>query len=113
MERIVKVAGEKIGLKVSAGTVRAYRDTFGRDLILDMGAVEADILGSKTRTLSASSAEIAENAIYIMAKEFDKSIGSIEEWLEQYSPYFIYGAVVHAIGMWHDNLKTLNESKKN
>lgn len=110
MERLVNIEGQELGLKASAGTVRAYRDTFGRDLIVDIGTVEVDILGSKT--LSTDSTMIAENAVYIMAKEYDSSLPPIREWLEQFSPYFIYSAIVHVITMWHENTQTLNNSKK-
>ncbi len=111
MEKIVNIEGKEIGLKASAGTVRAYRDIFGGDLIVDMGTAETDILGNKS--MSAESARIAENAVYLMAKEYDSSLPPINEWLSQFSPYFIYSAIVQAINMWHDNTKTLNKSKKN
>ena len=111
MEKLVVIEGVEIGLKASAGTVRAYRDKFGRDLIVDMGKVEQDILGNTT--LTGESTEIAENAVYLMAKEYDSSIPKLEEWLDQFSPYFIYSAIVQAINMWHENTKTINKSKKN
>lgn len=111
MVKLVTIEGVEIGLKASAGTVRAYRDAFGRDLIVDMNKVEQEILGSKT--LAGESTEIAENVVYLMAKEYNPSIPQLEEWLSQFSPYFIYSAIVHAINMWYENTKTINKSKKN
>lgn len=110
METLVEIEGKEVGLKASAGTVRAYRDECGRDLILDMGTVEADILGNKT--LSIESTAIAENVVYLMAKEYDSELPPIKEWLDQFSPYFVYSAVVHVINMWHKNISTRNETRK-
>lgn len=110
MERIVNLEGHDIGLKVSAGTVRAYRDQFGKDLIQDMGVIEQEILANKTMTVESS--QIAENIIWLMAKEYDPDIEPIDKWLGNFGPYFIYGAVVYVITMWRDNIATLNKSKK-
>lgn len=110
MEEIIKIEGKKIGLKASAGTVRLYRDVFARDLIIDIGTLEEEILKNKQMTMESSA--IAENAIYIMAKEYDPELPPINDWLSEFSPYFVYSAIVHVIAMWHRNTATLNKSKK-
>ena len=110
MEKNVEIEGIKIGLKVSAGTVRSYRDQFGRDLIQDMGQIEAEILANQIMTPETT--KLAENIIYLMAREKNSDIGTIEEWLEQFSPYFIFNAITHVIIMWRENVRTLNKSKK-
>lgn len=110
MEKIVNIEGREIGLKASAGTVRRYRDAFGRDLIVDIGQAETEILEKKI--MSSESTKIAENVVYIMAKEYDSSIPQIAEWLDDFSPYFVYSAIVHVITMWHENTKTINKSEK-
>lgn len=110
MEKIVTIEGKEIGFKASAGTVRRYRDAFARDLIVDMGTVEEEIL--KKKIMSSESAKIAENVIYIMAREYDSNIPQITDWLDEFSPYFVYTAIVHVITMWHENTLTLNKSKK-
>ena len=110
MEKKVKVEKKQIGLKASAGTVRRYRDAFGADLLLDMSVVEGDLISNKC--LTAESTKIGEQVAWIMAKEYDPSIPELEEWLEQFSPYFVLLVAPHIIQMWRDNLHTLNESKK-
>lgn len=110
MEKLVKIEGKEVGFKASAGTVRAYRDAFGRDLLLDMNQFETELL--QTKSLSVETAPIAENALWIMAKEYDPDIPELEEWLDQFSPYFVYGACVHCINMWTENVKQINSSKK-
>lgn len=111
MERIFEVEHQNVGVKCSAGTVRAYRSLFNRDLILDMGKLEKELV--ETKTLTPESEEIAENVIYLMAKEYDDTIPSIGEWLSGFSPFFVYTVVAQCIYMWRENLKTINETKKN
>ena len=111
MERVFEVENQTIGVKCSAGTVRSYRNVVGRDLIQDMVALEKELV--ETKTLGSESAEIAENVIYLMAKEYDSSIPAIDEWLSGFSPYFVYSVVAQCIYMWRENLQTINTSKKN
>jgi len=110
MERTIKLEGHEIGFKASAGTVRTYRMTFGRDMILDIGKFEEEIF--QTKCLSKDTAEIAENVIWLMAKEYDDSIPDIRTWLDMFSPYLIYEAIPHTVVMWRDNIATSNKSKK-
>lgn len=110
MEKTFEIDNQKINLKVSAGTVRTYRDAYGRDLIVDIGVIEKDIFDNKS--MSAESSELAENIIYLMAKECNRDIEPLSEWLEKFSPFFVFKAVVFVIDMWHENMRTLNDSKK-
>lgn len=110
MERKFEVEGQTIGVKCSAGTVRTYRNLFARDLIQDMVSLEKELV--ETKTLSAASAEIAENVVYLMAKEYDDTIPAMNEWLSSFSPYFVFNVVAQVIYMWRENLQTINSSKK-
>lgn len=110
MERVFEVEGKNLGVKCSAGTVRSYRNLLGRDLIKDMVDLEKELI--ETKTLDSASAEIAENVVYLMAKEYDESIPAMNEWLSRFSPYFVFNVVAQVIYMWRENLKTINESKK-
>lgn len=111
MERLVKIENNEIGLKCSAGTVRAYRMNYGKDLILDIAMLEKELIENKV--LGKDSAQSAEEIAYTMAKEYDPDIEPIETWLDQFSPYFIYSVVSEIIYMWAENIKTLNSTKKN
>lgn len=111
MERVFEVENQKLGVKCSAGTVRTYRNLFARDLIQDMVSLEKELV--ETKTLNAESAEIAENVIYLMAKEYDDTIPAMNEWLSGFSPYFVFNVVAQVIYMWRENLQTINTSKKN
>lgn len=111
MERMFNIEKQNVGVKCSAGTVRSYRNLYGRDLISDMGLLEKELV--ETKTLSTSSEEIAENVCYLMAKEYDDTIPQINEWLSEFSPYFVYTIAAQCIIMWRENLKTLETTKKN
>ena len=111
MERVFEVENQKLGVKCSAGTVRTYRNLFARDLIQDMVSLEKELV--ETKTLNAESAEIAENVIYLMAKEYDDTIPAMNEWLSGFSPYFVFNVVAQVIYMWRENLQTIHTSKKN
>lgn len=111
MEKLFEIENHKIGFKCSAGTVRAYRMDFGRDLIRDIAEAERELV--ETKALTAESAGVAESMAYVMAKEYDPDIPPMEEWLEQFSPYFIYNCIALIIGMWVENTQTLNKTKKN
>lgn len=111
MERVFEVEHKKVGVKCSAGTVRTYRNLHARDLILDMAALEKELV--ETKTLTPASEEIAENVSYIMAKEYDETLPDINEWLSSFSPYFVYTIVAQCIYMWRENLVSINSSKKN
>ena len=111
MEKLVKLEDKEIGFKCSAGTVRSYRMNFGRDLIIDIANVEKELFANKL--LGIESAQCAEEIAYTMAKEYDPDLEPIEEWLDQFSPYFIYTVVSEIIYMWAENIKTLNSTKKN
>ena len=111
MEKLVKLEDKEIGLKCSAGTVRSYRMNFGRDLIIDIANIEKELFENKL--LGTESAQCAEEIAYTMAREYDPDLEPIEEWLDQFSPYFIYTVVSEIIYMWAENIKTLNSTKKN
>ena len=110
MEKRITIEGHEFGIKASAGTVRSYRDKYGRDIIVDIGTLEKEII--ETKTLSSESAKIAENVIYQFAKDYDPELPSIEEWLDSFSPYFVYLAVPEVILAWTENMRTLQKSKK-
>ena len=111
MEKLVKLEDKEIGLKCSAGTVRSYRMNYGKDLILDIAMIEKELIENKV--LGTESAQSAEEIAYTMAREYNPDIEPIEEWLDQFNPYFIYTIVSEIIYMWAENIKTLNSTKKN
>ena len=112
MEKIIEIEGHSIGFKCSAGTVRAYRNECGRDLIEDTTLIESELV--ENQQLSPESVGNAEMIAYVMAKEYGQEMPpTVSEWLDNFSPYFAYNAIVHIINMWRENLKTINDSKKN
>jgi hypothetical protein len=111
MEKLIEIEGKKLGMKCSAGTVRTYRDLFGRDLILDMATIEKELI--ETKQLTSDTCELAEQIIWLMAREYDHDLPELPEFLDQFSPYFSYNATGQVIYMWRECVKTLNSTKKN
>lgn len=110
MEKRIKVEDREIGIRASAGTVRSYRDKYGRDIIVDIGTLEKEIF--ETKELSLEGAKIAENVIYQLAKDYDHGLPDINEWLESFSPYFVYQVIPDVLLMWRENMRTLAQPKK-
>ena len=56
---------------------------------------------------------VVEKMAYTMAKQFDSSIGSLEEWLDSFdNPMFATEIAIDIVSMWTDNIKSSVESKK-
>lgn len=110
MERIANIGEYKIGLSVSAGTVREYRSVFGRDIITDIGNVEKEFF--EKNDISTESQKVIENVAWVMAKEYDEDIPDISEWLGQFDPFFVFQIIPHVISMWQMNVLSITKSKK-
>lgn len=110
MEKVATLEKKKIGFKASAGTVATYRNLYQRDLLIDMVTVEKDVV--EHGKISIEAMEIAEKAVWCMAKEYDDSIPALEEWLKDFSPFFIHNATILCINMWRENVNQLSSSKK-
>lgn len=111
MESTYKVNGSEIKLRATAATVRNYRNRFGRDFLTDMGMLESRLVVDKT--IVSESMDVAEMTAYIMAKDADESVpDSVEEWLNQFDPLFIYKVIPSVLEMWRGNTKSLNVAKK-
>ena len=59
MEKIVEIDGRKIPFKATAATIRIYRQNFGKDLLQDMQALQAETATGET--LSVNALTIFEN----------------------------------------------------
>lgn len=101
MEKTLNLDGREVRVDMSADTLRVYRKTFNRDLILDML--------SMTENLDM---EVLENLAYICAAACDPDIPPIDIWLRQFSPTAIYQAAGELMKMWRHNEKTTSQSRK-
>lgn len=124
MEKVVEIDGKEVGFKASAATPYMYRSIFGRDLIKDMVALYNSYRVAEASTeyspeeeknaarLTAVDLQIFLNASWVMAREYDRSIPGVEEWLEGFEMFSIYKVFPVIIDLWGLNNKTLATPKK-
>lgn len=108
MEKTIKIGDVDVTLKATANTPKRYRDTFNKDLITEMQKLYKH-LNSQTGELQGDiDFEVIENLAYIMAKQYDKEIGTQEEWLDNFEIADIYLAMPQILGIWGESQKTLS-----
>lgn len=113
MEEIIKIGEHDIGMKVNGNTPRLYREIFGRDLIVDFSNLIKHIDGKSGALKGDFDFSTVENLAFTMAKQYDPSLVSINEWLEQFGIDDIYLSMAHIVGLWEKSKKTTSEPKKN
>ena len=86
MDKVIRIDGRDVGFRATALTPRLYRHKIGRDIIKDMGSLQAAYIRAMRlpegateedrlqAQLSATNLEIFENAAFIMARQYDSSI---------------------------------------
>lgn len=102
MKQTIMVGDKPVQFSASADTPRLYRIICQRDLIRDIQTIDA-----KDIDLS-----VIEQIAYVMAKEADSSIGTIDEWLSQFEMFDIYKSLSDIIKLWGINVTTTSASKK-
>lgn len=101
METKIRLDEQDVRVRMNAGTLRVYRDTFGRDLLQDMIAMQDQL-----------DMEVLENLLYITAKAVDPDLPSIEDWLSGFTTFAVYGAAQQLLKLWREENKTLSRRKK-
>lgn len=110
MEKTLNICGQDVVFRATASTPRRYRQTFGKDIFVDV----AKLMGEAERgELTATALESFENMAYIMAKQGDSSIpDDPDEWLDGFEMMSIYEVMPQLIELWGMNAETLEEPKK-
>ena len=125
MDKIIQIDGKEVGFRANALTPRIYRHKIGRDIIQDINILRKSINKAnslpkdateeqvKEFQLSILDLEIFENVSYVMAKQYNPDIpNTVEEWLENFSCFFIYEILPEILSLWGLNQKTTAKSKK-
>ena len=102
-EVVISIGGKDVKFRSSAAIPRLYRLKFGRDILVDMEALQKDFAnqeGASVSSLGIESLEIFENVAYIMARHADPEVpADIDEWLEQFETFDIYQILPEIFGM--------------
>lgn len=113
MEEIVKIGEREIGMKVNGNTPRLYREIFGRDLMVDFSSLIKHVDKKSGALIGDFDFSTVENLAFTMAKQYDPSLVSISEWLEQFGIDDLYLSMAQIVGLWEKSKRTTSEPKKN
>lgn len=106
----VKIGNKTIQMEANANTPRYYRQIFGKDMIVQMMTTLNGVKNGKvTEDLTL---ELAENLAYVMAKQANEGIGTVDDFLSQFGVFDIYNATEDIFSVWQSNEKTTSEAKK-
>lgn len=107
MVKTIKIGNIDVALKATANTPRLYRATFNQDLLVVIMKALKEIESGEDTSL-----EFTENLAYIMAKQADETIGSQEEWLDQFGMMDIYNSMEDIVNVWVESQVTTSNPKK-
>ena len=84
MNKCIKIGDKEINMKSSAYTLLAYKEATGRELIDDIGKMQNEAQEDGEINYKGFSKIIgcALDMAYVMASEYDSSIGSKADWLK-------------------------------
>ena len=115
LKKVIKIGDKDVAFRSSATVPRLYRAKFKRDIFKDLAKLESSYKGSKEEgeEFAINDLEIFENVAYIMAYHADNTIpDNIDDWLDQFEMFSIYGVLPEILALWGTNLITDIESKK-
>ena len=111
METTIKIGDKDLKLKSTAKTLRLYRCTFERDLLVDMQALTQRV--AENKTISDEDLETFENVIFVMASQADENLPTnIGDWLDTFEPMDIYKICPQILKLWNSTTKPTETLKK-
>lgn len=126
IKKEIMIDGQPVPFRASAAVPRLYRGLFGRDIFRDFLKIEEAVKKSQKEKrdepdggplasrLPIDNLEVFENIAYVMAKHADPAVPDTpEEWLEQFNTFSIYEVLPEISALWHENLATDIQAKKN
>lgn len=109
METTVYINNKPVPLKASASTLRRYRALFNRDLLQDFTEIRETF---SSGNITGAAVEYAQNFIYVLAKQADKSIPDVDTWLDSFDIFPIGDLIAPAVELWAASMATTSEEKK-
>lgn len=97
-EKIVKIGGKEVPLKTSAYTPILYANLFGANIFAEMN----DIITSAgaTGVVPFEKIIVLYRLAYCMAKQADKKLPPMEDWMDQFDVYDIPEIASELISLW-------------
>lgn len=106
MTKEVTIGKKTVPMKASALTPYLFKNIFGEDLIQGVQALQ------KTAAKGTMDAVFIAKMAWIMAKEANKDIEPLEEWLDQFEIFDLYEAMPQIIELWGLNEKQNSTPRK-
>lgn len=107
----IKIGNVEVTMKVTGNTPRKYRELFNKDLLIDMQHLMLNV--NKDGSLKEGfDWGVIERLAYTMAKQYDETIGSIDDWLDNFGVVDLYGASRHILNLWNKSKESIAEPKK-
>ena len=117
IRKTIEIDGNPVEFRASALTPYLYNEKFGRDFLIDMQKVTAEVEGQNpdASMISAESLRVFADMAYIMylSAHPDEKYESADEWLDQFSMFSIYQIMPEISGLWGLNNKTTVPERKN
>lgn len=116
IKKEIEIDGKLVPFRASATIPRLYRAKFRRDIFRDLIKLQKslDKNNEESSEIELDDLEMFENVAYIMAKHADPAQPeTVEEWLDQFNTFSIYRVLPKLLELWHLNVRTDVEAKKN
>lgn len=114
MEKTIDIGGKPVKLKATAKLALIYRDTFGEEILAVQGGLIAAIQEndkSPMRAIQAWDSVGIIKLIWTMAKNADKSVPPMEDWLDTFDTFPITSVVEQAAPLILANVATTTRIK--
>lgn len=113
IEKVVNIDGNQLRLKSTAGTLRHYRNYFGRDLIKDVAKLQSKMKKVKNKDDQFDMVDLGmfEEIAWCMAKTAEPNIKPIDSWLDDFETFSIYKILPNIMDLLSANLKAEEETK--
>lgn len=93
MEKTLTIDGKQVRFKSTGGTLRRYRNQFGKDFFSDISEL-APLMEQKQNgnelgyeALRHINFEVFENIAWVLAKTADDSIPDVDTWLDGFDEF--------------------------
>ena len=98
-------------MKATGNTPKRYRDTFNKDLLVEYQNLLKKI-DPEGNFQEGADLGVVERLAYVMAKQYDNNIGTLEEWLDEFGVMDIFNSLADIFSVWNASSETLSDSKK-
>ena len=108
MEKIIQIEDTQVRFVCSIGTMVKYRSLFGSGMMEDV-----QILTDGFKDTGAVNEKILAQLAYAMAKQGDPSIGTMDEWLDQFNIFAFFDQMTpEVIALWNESSESSVKAKK-